>query len=39
MTYSWPLMSNNITRADLDAVIEHLSGDDPMLTQSGNVRA
>jgi len=35
----WPLMENNITRADLDAVIEYLRGDDIMLTQSGNVRA
>jgi CDP-4-dehydro-6-deoxyglucose reductase, E1 len=35
----WPLMSNNITRADLDAVIEFLKQDDPILTQSQNVRA
>ena len=35
----WPLMKNNITRADLDAVIEYLRGEDVMLTQSGNVRA
>lgn len=35
----WPLMKNNITRADLDAVIEYLRGDNVMLTQSGNVRA
>ena len=35
----WPLMANNITRTDLDAVIEYLRGDDIMLTQSGNVRA
>jgi CDP-4-dehydro-6-deoxyglucose reductase, E1 len=35
----WPLMKNNITRADLDAVIEYLRGDDIMLTQSANVRA
>jgi CDP-6-deoxy-D-xylo-4-hexulose-3-dehydrase len=35
----WPLMRNNIVREDLDALIEHLKGDDPMLTQSGNVRA
>ena len=32
-------MKNNITRADLDAAIEYLRGDDVMLTQSGNVRA
>jgi CDP-6-deoxy-D-xylo-4-hexulose-3-dehydrase len=35
----WPLMANNITRADLDAVIDYLRGDGIMLTQSGNVRA
>ena len=38
-TLDWPLMANNIMRADLDAVIEYLRGDDIMLTQSGNVRA
>ncbi len=35
----WPLMRNNIVREDLDSLIELLRGDDPMLTQSGNVRA
>jgi CDP-4-dehydro-6-deoxyglucose reductase, E1 len=35
----WPLMRNNITRADLDAVIEFLKQDDPILTQSKNVEA
>jgi len=35
----WPLMQNNITRADLDAVIDYLKQDDPILTQSANVRA
>jgi CDP-4-dehydro-6-deoxyglucose reductase, E1 len=35
----WPLMENNITRADLDAVIDFLRQDDPILTQSKNVRA
>ena len=35
----WPLMRNNIVRDDLDALIEHLKRDDPMLTQAGNVRA
>lgn len=35
----WPLMKNNITRADLDALIDYLGGDDVMLTQSSNVRA
>jgi CDP-4-dehydro-6-deoxyglucose reductase, E1 len=36
---TWPLMRNNITRADLDALIEFLQQDDPILTQSQNVRA
>jgi len=35
----WPLMRNNIVREDLDALIAHLKSDDPMLTQSRNVRA
>ncbi len=35
----WPLMSNNISRADLDAVIRFLQQDDPILTQSAQVRA
>ena len=35
----WPLMSNNISRADLDGLIEFLRQDDPILTQSKNVRA
>ncbi len=35
----WPLMSNNISRSDLDTVIEFLRQDDPVLTQSKNVRA
>lgn len=35
----FPLMRNNILREDLDAVIEHLKQDDPILTQSTNVRA
>ena len=34
-----PLMSNNITRTDLDALIEYLRLDSPMLTQSHQVRA
>ncbi len=34
-----PLMRNNILREDLDSVIEHLKQDDPILTQSINVRA
>ena len=35
----WPLMRNNITRADLNAVIEFLMQDDPILTQSCQVQA
>tara|TARA_B100001123_G_scaffold430119_1_gene549559 strand:- start:2202 stop:3374 length:1173 start_codon:yes stop_codon:yes gene_type:complete len=34
----FPLMRNNILREDLDAVIEHLQGDDPILTNGKNVR-
>jgi len=34
----YPLMQNNITRDDLDAVIKHLQQDDPILTQSKNVQ-
>jgi len=35
----YPLMRNNILREDLDAVIEHLKQDDPILTNGANVRA
>lgn len=35
----FPLMRNNILREDLDAVIEHLKQDDPILTHGANVRA
>jgi len=35
----FPLMRNNIIREDLDAVIEHLKQDDPILTHGPNVRA
>jgi CDP-6-deoxy-D-xylo-4-hexulose-3-dehydrase len=35
----WPLMKNNLARADLDAVCALLRQDDPILTQSRNVRA
>ena len=35
----WPLMFNNITRHDLDAVIEFLQHGEPILTQSANVAA
>lgn len=34
----FPLMRNNILREDLDAVIEHLKQDDPMLTNGAKVR-
>jgi CDP-4-dehydro-6-deoxyglucose reductase, E1 len=37
-TLDWPLMKNNITRADLDALIEFLKQEDPILTQSEQVR-
>ena len=35
----WPLMENNITRDDQDAVIAFLRQDSPMLTQSSHVKA
>ena len=35
----WPLMMNNIPREDLDALIEFLKQEDPILTQSKNVIA
>lgn len=35
----WPLMSNNITRDDLDCLVRFLGQDNPILTQSSNVRA
>lgn len=35
----YPLMRNNILREDLDAVIDYLRQDDPILTHSSNVRA
>lgn len=38
MTFSLPLMENNISAADRAAVIDFLQGD-PILTQSTNVRA
>jgi len=36
---NWPLMKNNIAREDLNAVVDLLQQDDPVLTQSKNVRA
>ena len=38
MSLNWPLMDNNITREDLDCVIDFLKGE-PILTQSKNVIA
>ena len=35
----FPLMRNNVLREDLDAIIEHLKQDDPILTHGANVRA
>lgn len=35
----WPLMQNNITREDLDCLIEFLQQENPILTQSENVAA
>src|SRR5437660_3180497 len=37
MNLDWPLMKNNITRADLDAVIDYLRQDNPPLTQAQQV--
>ncbi len=39
MQKTFPLMRNNITRQDLDRVIEYLKQEDPILTQSSNVQA
>jgi len=36
MSLNWPLMENNVTREDLDTLIEFLQGN-PILTQSENV--
>jgi CDP-6-deoxy-D-xylo-4-hexulose-3-dehydrase len=38
-TNKFPLMRNNILREDLDAVIDHLKQDDPILTNGPNIRA
>jgi CDP-6-deoxy-D-xylo-4-hexulose-3-dehydrase len=35
----WPLMRNNFAPSDLEAVVELLQQDDPVLTQSSQVRA
>ena len=39
MSFFHPLMSNNISREDLDAVINFIKQSDPILTQSSNVAA
>jgi CDP-4-dehydro-6-deoxyglucose reductase, E1 len=39
MPLNLPLMQNNITREDLDTVIDFLQQDDPILTQAAHVRA
>ena len=36
--FNWPLMVNNVSRLDLDLVIEHLKLDDPKLTHGPRVR-
>jgi len=36
---NWPLMKNNISRDDLDSLIEYLRQDDPKLTHGPKVRA
>lgn len=36
--FNWPLMVNNVSRLDLDLVIQHLLGDDPKLTHGPKVR-
>ena len=35
---TWPLMKNNITRVDLDAIVKHLSQEDPILTNGPKVK-
>jgi CDP-4-dehydro-6-deoxyglucose reductase, E1 len=36
---NWPLMENNITREDLNGLVDYLSQPEPMLTQGAQVRA
>ena len=36
---AWPLMHNNVTREDLDALVGFLQQENPILTQSAQVRA
>jgi len=37
--FAWPLMSNNVTRDDLDSIIKYLSSDDPRLTNGPAVES
>jgi CDP-6-deoxy-D-xylo-4-hexulose-3-dehydrase len=39
VSLDWPLMRNNFAPSDLEAVVELLQQDDPVLTQSSQVRA
>ena len=39
MSKVWPLMKNNISRSDLDAMIEYLKKDDPKLTHGSLVKS
>ena len=36
--FDWPLMHDNVTREDLDVLIDYLSGDVPRLTHGAKVR-
>jgi CDP-6-deoxy-D-xylo-4-hexulose-3-dehydrase len=36
--FTWPLMTNNVEREDLDTLIEYLKQDDPKLTHGPKVR-
>lgn len=38
-SFDWPLMNNNITRGDLDELIEYLQQPEPRLTNGPQVRA
>ena len=38
MTIKYPLMRSNFSRSDLDAVIDHLKQDDPILTNGSHCR-
>ena len=38
MMIKYPLMRSNFSRSDLDAVIDHLKQDDPILTNGSHCR-